>query len=108
MVRVEVIEKFTLKDYAQLQNVERRNGGTAGSLYVGDRFECSEDMAKYLMGDNALNKAVVKLLEVDKSKEKEEEVEEEVVEVVEENVEEVTPLKENVEIKKSKKKSSKK
>ena len=69
MVKVEVIEKFTLQDFDELVNVERKHGGAKGSLFIGDRFECSEDMAKYLMGENDLKKKVVKVIEVKPKKE---------------------------------------
>ena len=69
MVKVEVIEKFTLKEFDKLKNLKR---GTAndkyGELYVTDTFECDDEMAKYLTGNNALNKVVVKVVEVEPKK----------------------------------------
>lgn len=65
MIKCEVIEKFTLKDFDLLKNVQRKNGGAKGTLYPEDTFECDEKMAKYLTGDNALNKVVVKIIEVE-------------------------------------------
>jgi hypothetical protein len=66
MVKVEVIEKFTLKEFNKIKNLKR---GTAndkyGELYITDTFECDEEMAKYLTGNNALNKVVVKVIEVE-------------------------------------------
>ena len=66
MVKVEVIEKFTLKEFNKIKNLKR---GTAndkyGQLYITDTFECDEEMAKYLTGNNALNKVVVKVIEVE-------------------------------------------
>ena len=99
MIKVEVIEKFTLKDFDELQNVERKSVDTKGSLYVGDTFECSEAMAKYLMGDNALKKVVVKILEV---KPKEE------ITPIEYKAKVLAEKEEQKEIKKPKKKKSKK
>ena len=64
MIKVEVIERFTLKDFNELKNIKRKSVEKEGTLYVGDTFECSEDMAKYLTGDNALKKAVVKVIEI--------------------------------------------
>lgn len=64
MVKVEVIEKFSLEAFDELKNVVRRNGGEKGKLNVGDTFECSESMADYLTGNNAYSKVVVKVLEV--------------------------------------------
>lgn len=64
MIKCEVIEKFTLKDFDKLQNIERKTINTQGTLYVGDTFECDEEMAKYLSGGNVLKKVVVKVIEV--------------------------------------------
>lgn len=66
MVKCEVIEKFTLKEFDKLKNIERAsNIGKYGELNPRDTFECDEEMAKYLTGDNALNKVVVKVIEVE-------------------------------------------
>ena len=65
MIKVEVIENFTLKDFNELKNIKRKSTGQDGKLYVGDTFECSEKMAKYLTGDNLLKKIVVKVIEVE-------------------------------------------
>lgn len=66
MIKVEVIENFSLKKFNELKNLERFNKeyNEKGSLYVGDTFECTEEMGKYLTGDNTLKKRVVKILEV--------------------------------------------
>ena len=64
MIKVEVIENFNLKDFDALKNIKRASVGTEGKLYVGDTFECSKEMAEYLTGNNALKKAVVKVIEV--------------------------------------------
>lgn len=79
MIKVEVIEKFTLKDFNELKNIKRKSVEKEGTLYVGDTFECSEDMAKYLTGDNALKKAVVKVIEIAPQK-----IEKEAVDIKEE------------------------
>ncbi len=79
MIKVEVIEKFTLKDFNELKNIKRKSVEKEGTLYVGDTFECSKDMAKYLTGDNALKKAVVKVIEIAPQK-----IEKEVVDIKEE------------------------
>lgn len=65
MIKCEVVEKFTLKDFEKLKNIKRKNVDTKGTLYVGDEFECSKEMADYLTGNNTLNKAVVKVIEVE-------------------------------------------
>lgn len=99
MIKVEVLEDFTLKDFGELKNIER---GTAkneeGKLFKYDKFECSKDMCEYLTGKNPLNRAVVKVIEV---------VPEKVT--VEKVIESAKDDKEFVEpIKPKKKKSSKK
>lgn len=71
MIKCEVIEKFTLKDFDLLKNIQRKNGGATGKLYVGDTFECDEKMAKYLTGDNAKGNVVVKIIEVEPEKKEE-------------------------------------
>lgn len=76
MIKVEVIEKFTLKDFNELKNIKRKSVEKEGTLYVGDTFECSKDMAKYLTGDNALKKAVVKVIEIASQKIEKEAVDE--------------------------------
>ena len=68
MIKCEVIEKFNLKDFGKLKNIERVGINKEGTLFVGDTFECDEEMAKYLTGDNALKKVVVKVIEVKQPK----------------------------------------
>ena len=69
MIKCEVVEKFTLKDFEELKNIKRKNADTKGTLYVGDEFECSKEMANYLTGNNPLSKVVVKIVEVEPEKE---------------------------------------
>jgi len=64
MVKVEVVECFTLRDYQKLQNVVRKGADIPGGLFVGDTFECDTELAQYLMGNNHLKKTVVKIIEV--------------------------------------------
>ena len=64
MVKVEVIESFNLERFNELKNIKRKATDTKGKLYVGDIFECTEEMAEYLTGNNVLNKEVVKIIEV--------------------------------------------
>lgn len=68
MIKAEVIENFTLKNFDELKNIVRKSAGKEGELKVGDTFECSEEMAKYLTGNNKLNKTVVKIIEVEPKK----------------------------------------
>lgn len=79
MVKVEVIERFTLKDFKALKNIERKGVEKEGELFVGDTFECDENMVNYLTGDNKLGQAFVKVIEVKpeiKEEPKEETIEE--------------------------------
>ena len=85
MIKVEVIEGFTLggnNDYKfkDLKNIVRAEQEKEGELFVRDTFECTEDMAKYLKGENKLNRAFVKVIEVIPDEIKREEKKEEVVE----------------------------
>jgi len=64
MIRVEVIEQFTLKDFYKLNNIKRKSIDVKGTLFIGDTFECDEDMVKYLTGNNEQGKTVVKVIEV--------------------------------------------
>lgn len=64
MIKCEVIEKFDLKDFDKLKNIQRKSLDVKGSLFVGDTFECDKNMVDYLTGNNALNKVVVKVIEV--------------------------------------------
>ncbi len=66
MIRVEVIEQFTLKDYEKIKDtIKRKSIDVKGTLFVGDTFECDEDMVKYLTGNNEQGKTVVKVIEVE-------------------------------------------
>lgn len=107
MIRCEVIENFNLKDYDKIKIVERKGADIKGQLNKGDIFECDENMVDYLTGNNALNKTVVKVIEVKPEKDiREVEFEvrsEEVKELVKEKQKEVEEI-----IKPKKKKSSKK
>ena len=65
MIKCEVIENFTLGEFQKISNLKRATSKEKeGCLYVGDTFECDEEMAKYLTGGNDKNKIVVKILEV--------------------------------------------
>lgn len=65
MIRVEVIEQFILKDFYKLNNIKRKSIDVKGTLFIGDTFECDEDMVKYLTGNNEQGKTVVKVIEVE-------------------------------------------
>ena len=73
MIKLEVIEDFTLKDFHKLDNIKRIRLDQKGKLFVGDTFECDEEMAKYLLGDNPLHRPVVNISEIKPEKKVEEE-----------------------------------
>ena len=64
MIRVEVIEEFTLSRYDELKNIKRKAIETEGRLYVGDTFDCTKEMFDYLTGNNLKKKIVVKVVEI--------------------------------------------
>lgn len=68
MIRCEVTEQFTLKDFDRLKNIKRKTAEIKGTLLVGDTFECDESMAKYLLGNNDEGKTVIKIIEVKQKK----------------------------------------
>lgn len=81
MVKVEVTDDFHLGKYNELKNIIRKGKEEAGRLFKGDTFECENDMYEYLIGNNALHKSFVKLIEV--IPEKEPEIKKEVVKMQE-------------------------
>lgn len=64
MLRVEVLEDFNLGKFNELTNIERKAQEEQGRLFIGDKFSCTEEMAEYLMGKNALGRSFVKVIEV--------------------------------------------
>lgn len=69
MIKVEVIENFTLERFDELKNIERVRQDTNNKLNVGDKFECTKELADYLLGDNPIKRPVVKVIEVIPAKE---------------------------------------
>lgn len=80
MIKLEVIEGFTLERFNELKNIERIGIETPGKLNVGDKFECSKEIADYLLGNNPIERAVVKVIEIIPEKAKEEPKEELIIE----------------------------
>lgn len=76
MIKCEVVENFTLENFKELKNIVRKNANVDGKLYVGDIFECSEEMAKYLDGGNVLKKKVIKIIEVKPEEKQDTEIQE--------------------------------
>ena len=65
MIKCKVIENFTLEKFNQLENVKKVEKRKDNEFGIGDTFDCTEKMADYLTGNNALNKTVVKVIEVE-------------------------------------------
>ena len=64
MIKVEVIEDFTLEKFDELKNIVRKRTNQVGKLFVGDTFECTKEIADYLIEKNKLNKPFVKVIEI--------------------------------------------
>lgn len=68
MIKVEVLEDFTLGKFNEIKNIIRHNANKnqIGKLYSKDTFECTEDMAKYLTNEtkNPGNRPFVKIIEI--------------------------------------------
>lgn len=65
MVRAEVIERFNFARFNELKNIVRKNANTQeGLLEVGDTFDCSKEIADYLLGENGLKRAFIEVIEV--------------------------------------------
>ena len=104
MIKCEVIEKFCLKDFDKLKNIKRKGAEVKGTLFVGDTFDCDEEMAKYLTGNNALKKVVVKVVEIIPKKDKGENI----IPLDEENIKTIADTVNKAVKKTTKKKNSKK
>ncbi len=65
MITLEVTETFYLKDFDQLEDIQRKGRDVRGQLFVGDIFKCSKEMCEYLLGSNPLHKTVARLVEVE-------------------------------------------
>lgn len=66
MIKCEAKEDFNLEKFNELENIKRKNSqkNTVGKLYIGDTFECTKEMADYLLGNNPLERQVVNLVEI--------------------------------------------
>lgn len=65
MVKCEVINRdFTLEKFNELKNIQRKARDEKGKLFIGDVFECDENLAEYLLGNNDKGKTVIKVIEV--------------------------------------------
>ena len=64
MIKLQALESFTLERFDELENIERAGRNEQGKLNKDDKFECKKDLADYLLGDNPLNRPVVKVIEI--------------------------------------------
>lgn len=53
MFKVKSLQEFTYGSFNKIKNLERHNKekNKEGTLYAGDTFECTEEMAHYLTGE---------------------------------------------------------
>ncbi len=68
MIIVEAIETFSLGEFDKIIIEKRQCLDTKGQIYKGDTFIVDEKMLDYLLGNNKLNKKVVKIVEIIPSK----------------------------------------
>lgn len=111
MIKVEVIEEFCLARFNELKNIERVAKEEKGKLFKGDKFECTKDLADYLLGQNKLNRPVVKVIEVEPEIKLThgDKIKENVIPLDKEKLEEISEkIEKHIQIKPSKKKKSKK
>ena len=63
MITCKVIKDFTLREFNKLTNIKRNSISEEGKLFVGDTFECDDQMARYLLGDNDSQSVVIEIIE---------------------------------------------
>lgn len=63
MIKCEAIENFTLTRYDELVNYINKTQSLKGHVGKGDTFECSKELAEYLLGKNQKGKKVIKIIE---------------------------------------------
>lgn len=70
-MKVEVIKEFTYeKNFKELKNIVRKisSKNKEGYLYLGDTFECPEEIAKYFLNEegykNPANIPFIRIIEV--------------------------------------------
>ncbi len=86
MIKVKVIENFSLGKFNELKNIVRSNAkqDLEGRLFKNDTFECTEEMAEYLIKTNAQGRPFVELMEIIPEELKEKEKEKGLIKPVEE------------------------
>ncbi len=64
-IKVEVLEAFTYSKYNEIaESVERKNRSEYGTLYIGDTFYCNKEEAEYLLDNNKMKRAFVRVIEI--------------------------------------------
>ena len=74
MIKVKALEGFTLRRFAEIKMIERKNENDVdGHITKEDVFECPEDLAKYLTNEieNPANRPLVEVIETEKEEIKE-------------------------------------
>lgn len=65
MIKVEVIEDFRFGEYDEIKDtLVSKTNAQQGRLFAGDIFDCNKEIADYLLGNNPIKRAVVKVLEI--------------------------------------------
>lgn len=75
MVKLEATRDFTLLRFKEVRIIKRKNKEQEGWLYTGDVFECDDELADYLLGNNEQNLSVAQILEVISTASEEEKIE---------------------------------
>lgn len=84
MIKVEALQDFTLARFDEIENIERAGKDLKGYINKNDKFDCEKELCDYLLGENPLGKAVVKVIEVIPEKKEEIKAETQKIEVKEE------------------------
>jgi hypothetical protein len=69
MIKVEVLEDFRLSRFNEIKNIQRKSKEEKGRLFTGDIFECTEELADYLIKNNSLGRAFVRVIKIIPEKE---------------------------------------
>lgn len=64
MIKLEAVKEFSLQRFDELKNIKRKGKEEKGKIFLGDTFECEEDLANYLTGNNEKKYVVAKVIEV--------------------------------------------
>lgn len=64
MIKARANQDFSLERFNELKNIQRFRKEEEGKIFKNDIFECEEDLADYLSGNNKLNIKVIDIIEV--------------------------------------------